>query len=299
MKQLMYLLLLATCLVTTASGKSNSLPSNYFTITLSNSVIKQGQTLTVFLTSANRLKQVELEALGQKLPMYHMWHKEEPHLFRAFVGIPARTRPGTYRIVARAVDINQQPLGIHATITVEDARFKIQQITLSKKKTKLLDYEQLRKEGRILKKHFQKKDRKVYFASPFQRPTEGRTSSAFGLRRQYNGDAISSYHKGLDIANRTGTPIHAANGGKVSLAAVWKSHGKTVLINHGHGIVTVYIHMDKILVKTGEWVKRGQTIGRIGSTGIASGPHLHFGLSINDIRINPDQWIKNRVRLHF
>ncbi len=299
MKRFLISLAFAICLAVTAGGDTKHLPTNFFTITLSASTIKQGRTLTVFIDSANRLKHLELKALGQKLPMYHMWHKDHTHLFRAFVGIPAQTRPGKYWIVANAVDIDGQKLSIHSKLEVKDGRFKIQRINLSKKKSKLLNWKYLQEEGNVLAGHFKKKDRKVYFASSFRKPAKGRISSTFGLRRKYNGNDISSYHKGLDIANQTGTPIFAANGGRVSLAVEWKSHGKTVLINHGHGVVTVYIHMDRILVKTGDWVKGGQVIGKIGSTGIASGPHVHFGISVNDIRIDPDQWIKNRVKLHF
>ena len=282
-----------------ASANTGHSAAGTFAIFLSSSTIKQGQTLTVFVNSASRLTQIELTVLGQKLPMYHMWHKRHPHLFRGFVGFPAGTRPGKHLVAVAASDINGKHLATNATIEIQDSRFKVQRINLSKKKTKLLSHKYLRAEGKVLARHFKKQDKKVYFAGPFQGPTKGRISSSFGLRRKYNGNEISSYHKGLDIANKTGTPIVAANGGRVSLAVVWKSHGKTVMINHGHGIVTVYIHMNEILVKTGDWVKKGQLIGRIGSTGIASGPHLHFGISVNDIRIDPDQWIRNRVRLHY
>ncbi|MBT7155979.1 MAG: M23 family metallopeptidase, partial [Deltaproteobacteria bacterium] len=299
LKSLVLLLSLTICFVMPLSGKTRHSLSNYFKITLSASSIKQGQVLTVFVDSANRLKQIELSFLGQKLPMYHMWHKEHDHLFRAFLGIPIGTRPGSYKIVAHGIDSHKQSLSIYATIQVRHGRYKIQQINLSKKKTKLLDHETLRQEGAILKKRFLKKDKKVYFASRFKKPAKGRISSTFGLRRKYNGNKVSSYHKGIDIANKTGTAVHAANAGQVTLAVKWKSHGNTILINHGHGVVTVYIHLDQLLVKTGAWVKRGQIVGRLGSTGITSGPNLHFGVSVNDIRVDPSQWINNRIKLFY
>jgi len=299
MNKLFLLISLSICFSLPVSGKPAHTPSNYFQITISASSIRQGQTLTVFVNSANRLKRLELTFLDQKLSMDHVWHKDHAHLFRTFIGIPANTKPGSYKIVARGTDINRQKLSIYTLVRVKDAGFKIQQIRLSKKKTKLLDQKILQEEGAILKSQFLKKDRRVYFKSPFGSPVAGRVSSSFGLRRKYNGDAISTYHKGLDIANKTGTPIYATNGGQVTLAVHWKSHGKTILINHGHGIITIYIHMDKLLVKTGDWVKKGQIIGRLGSTGIANGPHLHFGVSVNNVRVNPAQWIKNRVRLFF
>ncbi len=290
---------LTICIVMPISGETSHPLSNYFKIIPSAASIRQGQTLTVFVDSANRLKQIELSFMGQKLPMNHTWHKDHKHLFRAFLGIPAGTKPGSYKIVARATDIYQQSLSIYTMIKVKDARYKIQQINLSKKKTKLLDHKSLRREGAILASHFIKKDKKVYFASPFQKPAKGRISSLYGLRRKYNGNDVSTYHKGLDIANKTGTAVHASNGGKVVLSINWKSNGKTVLINHGHGIVSIYIHLDKLLVKTGAWVKKDQIIGRLGSTGITSGPNLHFGMSVNNIRVDPAQWINNKVKLFY
>jgi len=255
--------------------------------------------LTVFVDSANRLRKIEISFLDRTQPMYLTWQKDHEHLFRAFLGVPAGTKPGKYQVVARATDINQQALSIYAVLQVRDAHYKIQQINLSKKKTKLLAPETLQKEGVILKKLLLEKDKKVYFATPFQKPAKGRISSTFGLRRKYNKNAVSTYHKGIDIANKTGTAVYATNGGQVSLSTEWISHGKSILINHGHGIITIYIHLDKLLVKTNDWVKKGQLIGRLGSTGIASGPNLHFGVSVNDVRVDPAQWISNRVRLFY
>lgn len=295
----MLFLFLTFCIVMPVSGETIHSLSNYFKIIPSAATIKQGQTLTVFVDSANRLKQIELSFRGRKLPMNHTWHKDHKHLFRAFLGIPVGTRPGRYKIVARATDINRQSLSIYTMIQVKNARYKIQQINLSKKKTKLLDQKILQQEGAVLNSHFLKKDRKVYFSSPFHKPAKGRISSLFGLRRKYNSHEVSTYHKGLDIANKTGTAVHASNGGQVTLSTVFKSNGKTVLINHGHGIITIYIHLHKRLVKTGDWVKKGQIIGRLGSTGITSGPNLHFGISVNNVRVDPAQWINNRVKLFY
>lgn len=299
MKRIIITFAAVLCLALPATGSIPDRPTNFLSITLSATTIQTGQTLTVFFASGGPVKKIELELLGQKLPMYHIWHKEFKHVFRTFAGVPVKTRPGKYRVVVHAQSRDGNPLSLYAWLTVRKARFKIQRIHLSKRKTKLLDHEQLRREGRRLAVQFRKQDRKVYFAAPFRIPAPGRISSEFGLRRQYNGNAISSHHKGLDIANKTGTPVRAANAGRVEIAARWKSHGKTVVINHGHGIATVYIHMDRILVKKGEWVKQGHLIGRIGSSGIATGPHLHFGISVNNVRVDPEQWVQNKVRLYF
>jgi len=268
-------------------------------IELSGDSIKQGETLTVFASSPRRLKQIELTFLGKKTPLFRVWNKKQDHLFRGFLGIPVYAKTGKRKLVVSGIDMKGQKVSGIIFLKIRSSRFKVQHIKLSKKKTRLLNYKILQKESRILGKLLKKRSPKVYFASNFVTPVKGRISSEFGLRRKYNGGEISSHHKGLDIANRTGTPIYAANGGHVVLAIRWKSHGKSVLIDHGHGIFTIYIHMHRIHVKKGQWVKKGALIGRVGSTGIATGPHLHFGLSVNDVRVDPLPWLQGKVKLHF
>ncbi len=272
---------------------------NYFKIALSDSSFKPGETLTVFVDSANRLKDIELECFGRRQSIYRVWHEKSDHLFRAFAGIPHSLKPGTYAVVARATDFNGRKLEIYADIHVADARFKVQNIRVPKGKKNLLRAKILQKEAETIKGKLSIRDQKVYFVSDFAMPVKGRKTSSFGVRRRYDNGDVSSYHRGVDIANKRGTIVRASNGGRVSLAARLKSHGNTVLINHGHGIATIYCHLDRILVKQGAWVKKRGIIGRVGSTGLSNGPHLHFGVSVDNVRVDPEMWIKGRVKLHY
>ena len=96
-------------------------------------------------------------------------------------------------------------------------------------------------------------------------------------------------HSGLDIAGPIGTPIHAAADGIVTLShPMMIMTGNTIVLNHGYGLETIYIHMSKILVKDGDHVKQGDVIGEIGMTGRANGPHLHFGATWFNTRIDPE-----------
>ena len=111
---------------------------------------------------------------------------------------------------------------------------------------------------------------------PFLRPLEGRISTEFGLQRHING-RIAYRHRGVDIAAPEGTPVRAAATGVVSLADdSFLLHGQTVIIDHGQGVTTLYIHLSQINVSSGDTVSQGQMIGLVGSTGVATGPHLHF-----------------------
>jgi murein DD-endopeptidase MepM/ murein hydrolase activator NlpD len=126
-----------------------------------------------------------------------------------------------------------------------------------------------------------------YFASGFDWPVKGRISGVFGSQRILNGKPRSP-HKGLDIAAPKGSIISADADGIVSLKHEdMYLMGKTIMIDHGHGLQTVYIHMDEILVKNGQLVRKGDPVGKVGMTGRATGPHLHWGVSLGKNALDP------------
>ncbi len=299
MKTFFLAFVLAASSVSLIYGNQSPVVENYFKVILSATTVKQGGTLTVFVDSANKLTHIELEAFGRAQPVYHVWHEVHEHFFRVFLGIPIFLKAGKHRILIRGIDVFGQKLEIYADVQVKDVRFPVQNIRLSGKKRSLLNEAILQEEVEIIRNKLKLKDKKVYFVSDFLMPVRGRISSSFGVGRRYGSGKISSYHKGVDIVGSRGTAVRAANGGRVMLSAKMKSHGNTILINHGHGIHTIYCHLDKVLVRKGTWIKRGKIIGRVGSTGISSGPHLHFGISVNEVRVDPQDWVKGNVRFFF
>jgi murein DD-endopeptidase MepM/ murein hydrolase activator NlpD len=122
----------------------------------------------------------------------------------------------------------------------------------------------------------------------FIRPVAGRTSGLFGAQRIYNGTP-GSYHSGMDIAAPNGTDFVAPADGVVTLAATdaFTLEGHLLMIDHGMGLNSAFLHCSELLVKEGDYVKQGQVIGRVGATGRASGPHLHWGMKWNNARIDP------------
>jgi murein DD-endopeptidase MepM/ murein hydrolase activator NlpD len=120
----------------------------------------------------------------------------------------------------------------------------------------------------------------------FHKPVTGPTSSPFGLRRFFNEQARKP-HSGLDIAAPEGTPIQSPAPGTVLDTGDFFFNGNTVLLDHGQGLVTMYCHMSKIDVAPGQTVNTGDKLGEIGMTGRVTGPHLHWGVSLNDARIDP------------
>ena len=117
-------------------------------------------------------------------------------------------------------------------------------------------------------------------------PTVGRISSPFGFRRcPFNG--VRQFHGGMDIAAPTGTPIRAAMSGRVARVGYNRVFGNYVIINHHSGFRTIYAHMHVVRTRTGANVATGERIGDVGSTGLSTGPHLHFEVHRNGVRVNP------------
>jgi murein DD-endopeptidase MepM/ murein hydrolase activator NlpD len=120
----------------------------------------------------------------------------------------------------------------------------------------------------------------------FIMPIKGKISSPFGLKRFFNGQSRDP-HSGLDIAAPEGKVVVAPADGIVSQTGDYFFNGQTVMIDHGQGIISMMCHLSKIDVVKGQTIKQGDAIGKVGHTGRATGPHLHWGISINNARVNP------------
>lgn len=134
-----------------------------------------------------------------------------------------------------------------------------------------------------------------YWNGVFLKPNAGRMSTNYGVRRYYNGTfAKDYYHRGLDYAGAAGSPVIAPASGRVALVGRvsqgFRIHGNVVGIDHGQGVISIFMHLSRINVKEGDFVKAGQLIGAVGSTGAATGPHLHWGLYVNGQSVDPTPW---------
>ena len=125
----------------------------------------------------------------------------------------------------------------------------------------------------------------------FAVPVKAETSDVFGVERVFNG-SVQSTHQGLDFRVPSGTPVAAVNDGTVILARPLFFEGNCIVIDHGQGLLTLYLHLSKFLVKEGEAVKKGQEIGLSGGTGRATGPHLHLAVRWQGVYLNPAELLK-------
>lgn len=134
-----------------------------------------------------------------------------------------------------------------------------------------------------------------YWSGAFLKPNNGRISAGYGIRRYYNGVfAKDYYHRGVDYAGGAGSPVMAPAAGRIALVGRvsegFRVHGNTIGIDHGQGVTSIMLHLSRIDVKEGDFVKAGQRIGAIGSTGASTGPHLHWGLYVHGLSVDPVPW---------
>ena len=121
-------------------------------------------------------------------------------------------------------------------------------------------------------------------------PAEGELAGRFGVRRFFNGEPRSP-HAGLDVAAKLGTPVKASAQGQVLAIGDYFFNGKTVFVDHGNGLITMYCHLERIDVQAGAIVSKGQLLGLSGQTGRATGPHLHWSVVLNGVMVDPELFI--------
>lgn len=140
-------------------------------------------------------------------------------------------------------------------------------------------------------------DKKLWkgkFIYPVKNKKYLKISSPFGATRYVN-NKIVGYHSGIDFPVPVGTPLRAANSGKIVLARKLVTTGNTVIIDHGLNVFSAYAHMSELKVKEGDFVKKGQNIGKSGNTGFTTGPHLHFTISVGTAFVDPYIFINNKI----
>ena len=213
--------------------------------------------------------------------------------WQALVGIPLLAKIGEKKIIIK--DFSTR----HIAFKVTEHNYKKQYITLKGKNKKyvnpnLLHMDRINQERPILSKARKVFSNTIMNKEAFIRPVSGVTTSPFGFKRFYNGQARRP-HTGLDYAGDIGTKIKASGGGKVIVSDEFFFNGNAVFIDHGQGLISVYIHMNKRLVVPGQIVKQGDIIGTIGQTGRATGPHLHFGVYLNQTVVNPNLLINHEI----
>jgi murein DD-endopeptidase MepM/ murein hydrolase activator NlpD len=190
----------------------------------------------------------------------------------AVVGIPLGAKPGSHALQVKDAGGKTKKLAF----AIQDKAYETQHITIKDKRKVNPSKQDLERIGR----------EKARIQRALAWSVAGPTSSPFGLRRYFN-EQPRNPHSGLDIAAPKGTPIRAPAPGRVIDTGDFFFNGNTVFLDHGQGLVTMYCHMDRIDVEPDQRVETGDTLGAVGMTGRVTGPHLHWGVSLNDVRVDP------------
>lgn len=233
---------------------------------------------------------IKLETSATQAPTVHygdnrvMVLREDNHWY-AIVGIPLTARQGKHYLQVR----EQRPPPYKVGFPVKDKEYAAQHLTIKNKRKVNPTAEDLKRivaEKKVILAALKQWTDQESVETSFMKPVDGPFSSPFGLRRFFNKQARKP-HSGLDIAAAEGVAIHNPSTGVVVDTGDYFFNGNTVLIDHGQGLVSMYCHMSRIDVKPGQHIKRGEIIGAVGKTGRVTGAHLHWGVSLNNTRVDP------------
>ncbi len=212
----------------------------------------------------------------------------EPGKWDAIIGLSLSIKPGTHRL-----EVESGPVKAVHNFDVTDKKYEEQRITLKDEgmvNPSPVNMERINRETAIVNQV-----KSIWSATdevPLQLelPVTAPFSSPYGLRRFFN-DQPRNPHSGLDIAAIEGTLIKTAAAGKVINTGEYYFNGNTVFIEHGQGLITMYCHMSQINVKPGQVLNRGDIIGKVGKTGRVTGAHLHWGVIMNTVSVDPTLFI--------
>lgn len=239
-----------------------------------------GDTFAIFVTAS---EEPLVEVGGKPLPIFPVGQQQ----WRAFVPTTPLQAPGQRSLRVRAGDETRNML-----LWVGNRSFPVQRIWLPPGKVSQgtdAEFDQVAAFKTLVTPE-------KLWRGAFIRPNSGAVTTPYGVRRYYNGVLAQDYfHRGIDYAGPHGSAVLAAQRGRVALvgreAEGFLIHGNTIGIDHGQGVLTLYLHLDQIRVQVGQMVEAGQVIGTVGNTGAATGPHLHWGLYVNGECVDPRLWM--------
>ncbi|MET0851898.1 MAG: M23 family metallopeptidase [Candidatus Rokuibacteriota bacterium] len=257
------------------------------------SALRQGDVALVSVGGASGAREVT-GRLGERA--LHFFPRGDGHM--AIVGIDLETAPGRTPWRIEIVDGAGASRAATGELAVRARQFPVQRLTLPRQQVDL-DPETLRRaeaEAARLAALYDTLTPERLWRGPFARPVGGESEGhGFGARRIINGQPRRP-HSGLDYTASRGTPVLAANRGRVALAGDFFFPGHLVVLDHGLGLYTLYMHLDRVDAVEGALVDRGETLGTVGATGRATGPHLHFAAQVGRARVDPQSLLGASLR---
>ncbi|MEX5216651.1 MAG: M23 family metallopeptidase [Nitrospira sp.] len=248
---------------------------------------KQGQVVVIRLPDIPAATKVVGHFRGRSIPMFPDPDRNGVSAYVGLLGIDLQDEPGTHELkvdIQTGESIRRRSINV----LVVKEQFAVEHLKLPKDKVDLDDKAAARwkAEQDQIRKALAEESAMRLWQTGFVEPVRGRRTGIFGSVRIMNGQARNP-HSGEDIGAPTGTDVVASNDGVVRLTVDHIFSGRGIYLDHGMGLYSMYFHLSDVLVRDGDLVKSGQVIGKVGATGRATGPHLHWGAKINGARVNP------------
>ncbi len=269
--------------VAAASGSATK-PSSTWVVRANPVQLVNGAPVLLEVTAPQRLKSLTGAWLGHDI----VFDQASSKTWFALAGVSLETKPGSYPLVLEGVTMTGNQTSFRRNFNVGHAKYPVIPLKVSKQFTEPNPEQvQVIKQDQELKhKTFSQTTPEREWSGRFSPPVDAPTSDVFGTRRVFNG-ATKSVHQGLDYRVGPGTPVSAVNAGTVILARPLYFEGNCVVVDHGQGLLSLYLHFSEIKVKEGDRVERGQLLGLSGATGRATGPHLHIAVRWQGVYLNP------------
>jgi murein DD-endopeptidase MepM/ murein hydrolase activator NlpD len=210
--------------------------------------------------------------------------------YKAIVGIDLLAEPGNYKL-----EITGNGQMLRRSVKVSKKVYRTQRLKMPKDMVELSPENEARaeREGQKMAAIWPNRSERLW-AGNFMNPREGKIGTEFGVKRFMN-NVPKNPHTGVDVVAEEGEEVHAPNNGSVVLVDEQYFAGNAIVLDHGEGIYTMFFHLSKVLVEPGMKVKKGDVIGLVGSTGRASGAHLHWGVRVQGARVDPLELIKLKL----
>jgi murein DD-endopeptidase MepM/ murein hydrolase activator NlpD len=285
MRQLIVLTAWLSLLLVPLQGVPRAPSSGGLKITRRARSLQPGEIVILEVESPQPLRKLKASAMEHEFPFFT---KGDGLKWTGLVGIDLGAQPGRYSVRLSGEDARGAAVVEQYALTVAAKSFPTRKLTVDEKfvSPPASVQARIKAEAERVSGIFNSVAMERYWGGPFHVPVPGPPISEFGKRSVYNGQARSP-HAGTDFQGATGTPIVAPNAGVVALAENLYYSGNTVIIDHGLGLFSYFGHMSAFAVHKGDRVSTGQVVGKVGATGLVTGPHLHWSVRLDGTRVDP------------
>jgi murein DD-endopeptidase MepM/ murein hydrolase activator NlpD len=251
-------------------------------------LLANGSPFLLTVAPAVKVSEVKGSWMGKEISFFRGRGKPDGDVWYALAGVDVETAPGAYELTVDAIATDGQRLHRVVPLSIGAAKYRTGALTVAPNfvEPDAATQKEIAADKELKDRIFARSADSPEWSGDFAKPVNAAATDSFGTRRTFNGK-LASIHRGMDFRAPSGTPVAAANSGTVVLAQKLFYEGNCVVIDHGQGFMTLYMHLSRIDVASGDIVRKGQHLGLSGATGRVTGPHLHFAARWRDAYLDP------------